>query len=354
MGFTPCRAEPDIWMHRNGNVYEYIAVYVDDLAIAAKTPKDIVDVLMVHYRFKLKGTGSITFHLGCDFFRDEDGVLCFAPKKYIDKMIVAYQQMFGTKPKQHFSSPLDKGDHPEIDTSELLGDEDIRRYQSMIGAMQWAVSLGRLDISTAVMTLSGFRVAPRKGHLERAQRVYGYLSKMQHATIRIRTQEPDYSSLPAQFFDWAQSVYGDVQEVLPTDAPPPLGKPVQLTHYVDANLYHDMITGRSVTGILHFANKTPIDWFSKKQATVETATYGSEFVAARTCTEQAIDLRTMLRYLGAPVREQSYMFGDNQSVVGSSTMPDTYGRKPGTLQQQLPSHNERREHCASCAACGGA
>jgi hypothetical protein len=51
---------------------------------------------------------------------------------------------------------------------------------------------------------------------------------------------------------------------------------------------------------------------------VETATYGSEFVAARTCVEQIIDLRTTLRYLGVPIRERSYMFGDNQSVVNSS------------------------------------
>ena len=104
----------------------------------------------------------------------------------------------------------------------------------------------------------------------------------------------------------------------PTDAPEPLGRRVTLTHYVDANLMHDVVTGRSVTGILHFLNKTPMDWFAKKQATVETATYGSEFVAARICIEQIIDLRTTLRYLGVPIREKSYMFGDNQSVVNSS------------------------------------
>ena len=82
---------------------------------------------------------------------------------------------------------------------------------------------------------------------------------------------------------------------------------------------HCMVTGKSVTGILHMLNGTPIDWYSKKQATVETATYGSEFVAARTCVEQIIDLRQTLRYLGVPIREKSYMFGDNKSVVDSST-----------------------------------
>jgi hypothetical protein len=109
--------------------------------------------------------------------------------------------------------------------------------------------------------------------------------------------------------------------MLPSDAPRPLGKYVTLTHYYDANLYHDIVTGRSVTGILHLFNKTPIDWYSKKQATVETATYGSEFIAARTCVDQVIDLWTTLRYLGVPIRDKSYVFGDNKTVVDSSTVP---------------------------------
>ena len=93
------------------------------------------------------------------------------------------------------------------------------------------------------------------------------------------------------------------------------------THYEDANLFHDIMTGRSVTGILHLINKTPFDWYSKKQATCETATCGSEFVAARTCTEQIIDIRNTLRYLGVPLREQCFMFGDNESVVNSASIP---------------------------------
>jgi hypothetical protein len=56
-----------------------------------------------------------------------------------------------------------------------------------------------------------------------------------------------------------------------------------------------------------------LDWYSKKQATVET-----EFVAARICIEQIIDLHSTLRYLGVPIREKNFMFGNNKSVVDSS------------------------------------
>jgi hypothetical protein len=65
-------------------------------------------------------------------------------------------------------------------------------------------------------------------------------------------------------------------------------------------------------------NKTPIEWYSKKQATVETATYGSEFIAAQIRVEQIIDVHNTLRYLGVPIRDKSFMFGDNKSVAKSS------------------------------------
>ena len=90
---------------------------------------------------------------------------------------------------------------------------------------------------------------------------------------------------------------------------------------VDANLHHDHVTGRTLTGILHFVNATPINWYSKRQATVETDTYGSEFVAARIAVDQIIDLRNTLRYLGVPIRDKSYLFRDNKSVLDSSTLP---------------------------------
>jgi hypothetical protein len=82
-------------------------------------------------------------------------------------MLVNYEQMYGEKPREK-SLPLEKNDHPEkkMDESDFLEDDDIVKYQSMLGACQWAISLGCMDIQTAVMTMSHFRVLPRKGHLE--------------------------------------------------------------------------------------------------------------------------------------------------------------------------------------------
>ncbi len=324
MGFRPCKAEPSIWMRRVHDKYEYIAVYVDDLAIASANPREIIDVLTNVYKFVLKGTGTIAFHLGCDFKRDEDGVLCMQPRRYIEKMLGAYEQTFGeTASNKKIRSPLPPGDHPELDESEFLDEDGIQKYQSLVGSFQWAVSLGRWDIMTAVMTLSSFRPAPRQGHLDRAKRLCCYLSNFKDASIRFRTDEPDYSMLPEQCADWDTRIYGEVREDVPEDAPEPLGRYVTITSYFDANLHHCMLTGRAVTGILHLLNQTPIDAYSKKQSTVETSTYGAEFLSGRTCVEQGMDLRITLRYLGVRLREANYMFGDNKSMVDSSTIPDS-------------------------------
>jgi hypothetical protein len=122
-------------------------------------------------------------------------------------------------------------------------------------------------------------------------------------------------TLSDQAFDWERSVDGNVSEMLPSDMPKSLGKYITLTHYDDTNLFHDIVTGHLVTGILHLLNKTPIiDWYSKTQAMIKTATYGSEFVAAHTCVDQIIDLSTTLCYLGVPVQDKTYVFGDNNAL----------------------------------------
>jgi hypothetical protein len=81
----------------------------------------------------------------------------------------------------------------------------------------------------------------------------------------------------------------------PEDAIEPLGNFVYMFYFVDANLMHDVMTGISETGILLLVNQTPLEWYTKKQPTDETATYHFEFVSAQTCGEQINDLRTTQR-----------------------------------------------------------
>jgi hypothetical protein len=148
----------------------------------------------------------------------------------------------------------------------------------------------------------------------------GYLRKYKTGAICICTGVPNYSSLgDTPQYDWMSSVYGNVTEKLPSNAPASLGIEVTITTYVGTNIYHNWTTGHAVTGTLDFLNGTPIDCFSKHQNTVETATFGSEFVSVWITTNRIIDMCMTLWYLGVPIKGKSYMFGDDQSMVTSST-----------------------------------
>ena len=91
----------------------------------------------------------------------------------------------------------------------------------------------------------------------------------------------------------------------------PFGEAVVTTTSMDDNLNHYLVTGKYLSGCLIFANKTPVVWYSKKQTTVETVTYGSEFVTAKTATE----------YPGASIGSKSFLFGDDRSVITGATLP---------------------------------
>eukprot|EP00977_Amphora_coffeiformis_P021364 scaffold9242_cov113-Amphora_coffeaeformis.AAC.2 len=185
------------------------------------------------------------------------------------------------------------------------------------------------------MSLGCFRANPRQGHLERLCRLIGYYMKKRcGGAIRFRTSIPDWeNAFPEPIkYDWMETVYGTPPKEVNSKAPTPKGRMVCTMSFVDANLMHDVITGRSCTGILEFLNQTPIDWFSKRQNQVETATYGSEFMAARQATERIIDLCYTLRSFGVPLDGPAWLFGDNKLVVTSSTIPhSTLGKRWNAL-----------------------
>ena len=171
--------------------------------------------------------------------------------------------MFKEKPRKS-RPPLEKGDHPELHTSEFCDEHQTKQFQTLIGQLQWLISPGHFDIAVHVMSLSRFRAQPRKGHLDRAKRIVGYLLFLPDGTIRFRTGEPDFSSLKDQEYDWTRSVYSGACQQIPHDITKPLGKHVQTTHYVNASQHHDLGTGKAVTAVLHSLNQIPIDAYTKR------------------------------------------------------------------------------------------
>ena len=180
-------------------------------------------------------------------------------------------------------TPMDSEYHPELDDSPLMDLDGISKYRSMIGSLNWILTLGRFDIAHSLNTMSRHSMAPREGHFKAIQRLFGYLQARPKGQIILDPGEPPVreTATVSTGFKW-QEFYPDASEDIPDKAPTPKGNLARLTCYVDADHARDKVTRKSVTGIVLLFNKTPLTWVSKRQKTVETSTCGSELVAAKT------------------------------------------------------------------------
>jgi hypothetical protein len=150
-------------------------------------------------------------------------------------------------------------------------------YQSQIEILRWCVELGRIDIITEVSMLSTYLCLPREGHLEAVFNVFAYLGLHHNARVVF---DPTYPAVDMGTFiktDW-KSMYGDVKEMIPLDAPLPHGKEVDLRLFVEYDHAGEQFTRRSRTGFVIHLNMAPIVWFSKRNPTVESSVFGAEFV----------------------------------------------------------------------------
>jgi hypothetical protein len=122
---------------------------------------------------------------------------------------------------------------------------------------------------------------------------YYYLKTFLKWRVIIDTSYPDLSVYPVEDDSNQMEFYPDSGEEIPKGIPPEKGPRVRMTDCVDDDHAHDLVTRRSIIGILVMLNNTPIIWISKRQKTLETSTYGSELVASRISTELIIEIRCM-------------------------------------------------------------
>ena len=124
-----------------------------------------------------------------------------------------------------------------------------------------------------------------------------------------------------------KEIYTEAEDPCPPNMPTPRGEAVTINAFVDADHAGNLVTRRSHTGILLYCNLAPIQWFSKRQNTVESSTFGSEFIAMKIATELIEALTYKLRMFGVPISGPARIFCDNESVVKSSSFPESTLKK---------------------------
>ena len=323
MGFKPSRADPDLWIiksiHHDG--YDYIATWVDDIICVAKEPQYYIS--KIEQRFKLRNVEvNPSYYLGMNLKRQQDGLLHLSCHTYIKEAIRKYEKEHQCLRK--YPSPMETDAHPENDQSPFLDETKHRQFQKIIGICQWICQNGRMDITFATSSLSRFSSQPREKHLEMAQRILGYLKQEPKRGIVVNPNNPIYGNKRYETCELTEDFgqqYHYFKEDIDPKFPEPKVQGIAITFFCDSDHSHDLVTGRSMTGIIGFVGSTPVVARSTRQSSVQTSTYGAELTAAKTATEEIIQVRYFLRSMGVLVNEATPLFIDNEGVVLNTTNP---------------------------------
>ena len=335
MGFEDTRADACVLRRkarkRSGEeYYELILVYVDDILLVSEDPQPVLDEIDRHYKIKAGSTGEPSTYLGAQVYKhhlpDRTWAWGMSSEQYVTNAVKVVEDLLKDGDGMHLKTtarvPVITTYKPELDLTPEQGEDETSRFQQLIGILRWSVELGRIDIYLEVSLLSQYLANPRKGHLDAAYHIFAYLKK--HPKLKmvfdpkdVHLDESCFSQTPIG--EWRE-FYGEVTEEIPADMPVPLGRPVGMTCFVDADHAGNVVNRGSHTGILIFVQNAPILWFSKRQNTVETSTLGSEFVALRIAKEMTVGLRYKLRMFGVPVLRATDILCDNRGAVKNASI----------------------------------
>ena len=177
--------------------------------------------------------------------------------------------------------------------------------------------------------MSSHLVIPRKGHLDQVLHIFTYLRRYHNTELVYDLSDPVVEQDVFERRDWTSSEFGAVQgkEEVPSNMPELRGLGFVMHVKVDADHTSDAITRHSRMGFLIYLKCALIYWCSKKQNSVESSSFGSEFIAMKQCCEYVCGLRYKLGMMGISCEDPTFIYGDNQLVLANTTIPDSMLKK---------------------------
>ena len=345
LNFKSCPADPDVWMRPSiksdgTTCYDYVLLYTDDALVISENAENILrNEIGRYFELKEESIGPPTLYLGGRMRKVqlENGVWAwaFGSSQYVQAAVKNVESFISKEENKRLKlpkkaeTPLQTSYRPELDVSPELDPTEAAYYASLIGVLRWIVELGRMDVCLEVSMMSSHLALPREGHLDQVLHIFAYLKKYHNAELVYDPSDPVVDESQFERQDWTSSEFGHVEgkEELPPMMPEPRGRGFVIRAKVDADHASDTVTRRSRTGFLVFLNCAPVYWWSKKQNSVESSSFGSEFIAMKQCCEYIRGLRYKLRMMGIPCDGPAYIYGDNQSVLANTTRPDSVLKK---------------------------
>jgi hypothetical protein len=225
MGYTSCKADPDLWYKAetrpadNFRYYPFILCCVDDILCAHHDHMSVLNLINWYMPLKPSLVDDPDIYLGAKLkmTRLDNRIWAWGLRhsKYVTQAVKNCAKHLTNKLNNHFRLPQQADNPfpydycPELDLSEPLDPECFSFYQHLLGVMRWMVELGCIDIATEVSLPSSHLAYPCKGHLETALHIMSYLSQKHNTQLIF---DPTYPKIDmGQFpqYNWTK-FYGNV------------------------------------------------------------------------------------------------------------------------------------------------
>jgi transposase InsO family protein len=292
LGFVQSDQEPCVYIKQTNEGIIILALYVDDLVVAATTDRMVDEIRdeLSHY-FELSDLGHLSWYLGVQVLRNTDtGIIGLSQERYIRDSLVNLE-MTTIKPA---SSPM----RSNIDVASLYHAANVveeeeeasgirqRLYRKAIGTLMYTMVATRPDIAFAVSFLSRYLDKNGPGHWTMVKRLFGYLLKTaDHCLILGR-----------------KDGMTDPESIV-------------LTCYVDADWAGCLEDRRSTSGYLIFLGRSLVSWKSEKQQVVAQSTTEAELISANHGTRETVSLRRVASDMGLPQTKATTVYEDNQGCI---------------------------------------
>jgi hypothetical protein len=300
IGFIQLKADPCCYLRRQGEEFDMLLVWVDDIiSIASNTTRNNIVEQDLGGKFEIKALGRPKMLLGMGISQNpEDHSIKLFQTAYINSLLKKH----GLEDANPVSTPLDPNTKLDLDPndpneSETQGESPERAsasYATLIGSLMYLAIGTRPDIAYSVQRLAQFTQNPKPVHWTAVKRIFRYLKGTR--TLGL--------------------TYGGSEEELNHE---------ELNIYCDADWASDA-DRKSVSGYVVTLAGGAVAWSSKKQSTVALSTAEAEYVAATHCAKQVIWHRSLLKEVGIPLPSTSTIFSDNQAAVSIAHHPEHHAR----------------------------
>jgi len=299
IGFIQLKSDPCCYIRRQGEDFEILLVWVDDIiSIASNSTRNDIVEQDLGEKFEIKALGRPKMLLGMGINQNPiDNSIKLFQTAYIDSLLKKH----GLEDANPVSTPLDPNTKLDLDPNESsdpetqgeISERVSTGYATLIGSLMYLAIGTRPDIAYSVQRLAQFTQNPKPAHWTAVKRIFRYLKGTR--TLGI--------------------TYGGSNEL----------NNQELNIYCDADWASDA-DRKSISGYVLTLAGGAVAWSSKKQSTIALSTAEAEYVAATHCAKQVIWHQSLLNEAGMPLPSTSTIFSDNQAAISIAHHPEHHAR----------------------------